>query len=271
MKQNKNIFHIFAVSDATGELAHNLAIAASRQFVGIDAKIWRKSRVSTKKKIKDVMADAKKRNGVILFTMVSNLLRRQMLSEAKKQGMVAMDIMGPALDMLSHYFHKHPSREPGLQYRITQDYFKRTESVEFAVRHDDGLDLKGLAQADIILMGISRTSKTPLSIYLAYHGYRCANVPIVVGVPIPEQVYKLDRKKMVGLIVSPDKLMEMRTMRLQKLGRSDQEHYAQIENIEKELAHAKEIFATLEGMKVVDVTGKAIEEVAVEIINELDL
>lgn len=263
----KQAFTIYAVSDATGDLAHHLAIAASLQFGDVEIKVLRKMKVASEKKIRDLIADAKRKNAVILFTMVDQDMRRMTLTEAAKEGVVAMDVLGPVLDMLSHYVHKLPSHEPGLQYRVTQDYYRRTEAVEFAVRHDDGLGLENIEQADIVLLGVSRTSKTPLSIYLAYHGYRCASIPIVSGAPLPAKVMGLDRKKMVGLIISPEKLASHRSTRLRNLGRSDSENYAKPEHIEAELRFCRELFSQLEGITVMDVTGKAIEEVAAEIIN----
>lgn len=258
-------FTIFAVSDATGELAHNLAVAASRQFEGIAAKIVRRGRILAAK-IPVLIEEVKKKHGVILFTMVSTELRQMLLTEAKKEGIVAMDIMGPSLDMLANYFHKLPSTEPGLQYKVTRDYYKRTEAIEFSVRHDEGLGLDTLEQADIIILGISRTSKTPLSVYLAYHGYRSANIPIIPGVPIPDKLVGCDRKKMVGLTRSWEDLASHRSTRLKKMGRPESEQYAQKEHIEKELAYGQEVFEKLGVPLIVDVGGKAIEEVASEII-----
>jgi [pyruvate, water dikinase]-phosphate phosphotransferase / [pyruvate, water dikinase] kinase len=261
-------FAIYAVSDATGELAVNLATSAIGQFPEIDVEIIRRPGITHVKKLEEVVAEVKKRHAVILFTMVSNELRREMLTIAKRENVIAMDIMGPALDMLANYFHQLPSSEPGLQYGVTRDYFNRTEAVEYATRHDEGLGVDDLESADIILIGISRTSKTPLSIYLAYQGYRTANMPIVVGVPLPQKIFELDYKKLVGLIVSPDRLMVFRSSRLKNLGRPDSEQYAQREHIEKELAYAKEIFSKLPGITIVDVTGKAIEEIASEILHD---
>lgn len=264
-------FQVYAVSDATGSLSNNLAIAAIRQFADIKAKVIRRARINTQEQIALVVAEAKQNHGVIVFTMVSQECRRLLLTEAKKEEVVAMDVMGPTLDMLSHYFHKLPSDEPGLQYKVTQDYFKRTEAMEFAVGHDDGLGLETIHQADIILLGISRTSKTPLSIYLAFQGYRAANVPVVKGIPFPEKLFEIDKKKLVGLIVSPEKLALVRSTRLKKLGRPDSEDYAQTEHIEEELAYAREVFRKIGDIPVIDVTGKAIEEIASEIVNQLRL
>jgi len=267
----KKPFKIFTVSDATGDLANSLAIAAAGQFPEIKAEVVRRPLITTQGEIARVVSETLEVQGIILFTMVSHELRGIVLSEAKKQGVVAMDIMGPALDMLSNYFHELPSDEPGLQYKRTRDYYKRTEAVEFAVRHDDGLGMETIDQADIVLLGISRTSKTPLSIYMAYHGHRCANVPLVKGIPIPDKLGEIDRKKLVGLVLSAEKLAEMRSSRLKKLGRPSTEDYAQIEHVQDELKHAQEIFKKLKVDIVVDVTGKAIEEIAADILHELKL
>ncbi len=264
-----NSFIVLAASDATGGLAQNLAVAAVRQFKDINVRISRRGRIVSREQIVTLVSEAKEKQAVIVFTMVSQAVRRELLSEAKKEGVVAMDVMGPVLDMLSHYFHRLPSDEPGLQYKATQDYYKRTEAVEFAVRHDDGLGLETIHEADIILLGISRTSKTPLSIYLAFQGYRCANVPIVREMPLAEKIYELDRKKMFGLVVSSEKLASVRSTRLKKLGRPDSENYAQLDHIEEELKCAREVFGKLGGIPVIDVTGKATEEVASEILHFL--
>lgn len=263
-------FTLFAASDATGELAHNLAVAASRQFEGVSVKIVRRGRVPLAK-IPALVEEVKKKQGIILFTMVSTELRQALLAEAKKEGVVAMDIMGPALDMLAHYFHTLPSTEPGLQYKVTQDYYKRTEAIDFSVRHDEGLGLETLDQADIILLGISRTSKTPLSVYLAYHGYRCANIPVIPGIPIPDKLVEMDRKKMVGLTRSSEDLATHRSTRLKKMGRPESEQYAQKEHIEKELAYAREVFEKLGVPLIINVGGKATEEVASEIISAMGI
>lgn len=267
----ENSFQIFAVSDATGKLAYELAVAASRQFEGINVKIVRRPKVTSVDAVHKVVGEAGQNHGVILFTMVSQELRRELLSYAKEAGIVAMDVMGPALDLLSNYFHKLPSAEPGLQYKTTKDYYNRTEAVEFAVKHDDGLGIDTIDQADIILLGVSRCSKTPLSIYLAYQGYRCANVPIVLGTTLPEKIFTMGRKRMVGLTVSADDLSTTRSARLKKLGRPESELYAQKEHVEQELACAAEVFDRLKGIPVIDVTGKAIEEITAEILHVLSL
>lgn len=263
-------FTIFALSDATGELAHNTAVAAVNQFPQHDTRIVRVSKIKNIEQVADYVKKAREVHGVILFTFVSAEMRQGMLALAAKHNIVAIDIMGPTLGALSTYFHTLPSPEPGLQYKMTQHYFQRTEAMEFTVKHDDGLGLNTIDGADIILLGISRTSKTPLSIYLAYHGFRCANLPVVKDIPLPMAVTHVDRRKLIALTIDAKKLATIRATRLRKLGRPETELYANLNYIKEEIEYAIRLFREL-NVGVIDVTGKAIEETATEIIHLLKL
>lgn len=263
-------FTVLALSDATGELAHMLSVAAVNQFDQHKAKIIRVPKMTGTEKIKQYVVQAKACHGVIIFTFVSSEMRQEVLRLAKEHEVVAIDVMGPTLDALANYFHELPSTEPGLQYKMTRHYFERTEAVEFTVKHDDGLGLDTIQGADILLLGISRTSKTPLSIYLAYHGFRCANIPIIKDMTLPAIVKTFAPSKMIGLTVSAAKLATIRAMRLKKLGRSEAEAYASLEHIQSEISYANRIFQDL-NLHTIDVTSKAIEETASEIINILKL
>lgn len=267
---SSSTFTILALSDATGELAHNLAISAIKQFPKHNAHIIKVPKIHDSSGLKKHVLHAKECHGVIVFTFVSNEMRQELLSLAKENEIIAIDVLGPILGALSNYFHELPSPEPGLQYKLTQNYFKRTEAVEFTVKHDDGLGLDSIVNADVVLLGVSRTSKTPLSIYLAYQGYRCANIPIVKGVPLPKIFSQLNPRRLVGLTVAPLKLAMIRGERLKKLGRPETEVYAQVDHVKDELHFANHLFQDL-GILVVDVTGKAIEETASDIINTLKI
>lgn len=263
-------FTIFAVSDATGEQSKKLVEWALLQFSGYDVKIIRIPRVNSEALIDECVQRAKLCQGIIAFTFVAPEMREKILKKGGKEGVVVIDILGPILGALSNYFHVLPSAEPGLQYKLTENYFKRTDALEFAVKHDDGMGLDALDKSDVLILGVSRTSKTPLSIFMAYHGYRCANVPIVNKIELPPSIKKFPQDRLVGLTIAPQKLMMIRTERLKKLGRSENESYAQLENIRDEINYATRIFREL-GAYVVDVTGKAIEETATDIINRLKL
>lgn len=263
-------FNVYALSDATGDLAHTLAVAAINQFPEHNCKIIRVSKLSEKHKLEEYVLKAKESSGVIMFTFVTSEMRNTMLDLCKQHDVVAVDILGPTLTTLASYLHTLPSSEPGLQYRLTQNYFKRTEAVEFSVKHDDGLGLSSIESADIIVLGISRTSKTPLSVYLAYQGYRCANIPIVKDIPLPENILKLDRSKMIALTIDAEKLASIRAARLQKLGRPDNESYAKMAHIKDEINYGIQLYRSLR-IPVIDVTSKAIEETASEILLQLKL
>lgn len=266
MVQQAPTYHIFAVSDATGELAMNLSFAALRQFKIENVNIVRKARVTDHPKMVHVIGEAKKKHAIIIFTFVGQHLREQFLEECSKQQVVAVDIMGPVMDVFTTYLHSHPSDEPGLKYKLTNEYFRRQEAIEFTVKHDDGMGLDTIGQADIVLIGISRTSKTPLSVYLAFRGHKVANIPLVREVPIPQELEHVDKSKMVGLTINPEKLVQLRETRLIKLGRPLSEEYASFDRINEELDYARRVFDQLGNIPAIDVTAKAIEEIATEVL-----
>ncbi len=259
-------YYLYAVSDATGEMAMNIAFAALRQFKIDNVKIVRKAKVVDSNKIKQVVAEAKKNHGIVIHTFVSKELRSDFHHEAEKEGLVALDIMGPVLNVLTTYFHATPSDEPGLKYRVTKDYYKRQEAVDFTVKHDDAMGLDTLDQSDIVILGISRTSKTPLCIYMAYRGYKVANVPIIKDVPVPKELKQVDKSKMVCLTISPQKLVQLRESRLMKLGRPLSEEYANINRVNEELEYCRSYLDEIGDIPMIDVTDKAIEEIASEIL-----
>ncbi len=271
MAQVPEHYTVIALSDATGQLAMNIAYAAVRQFEQDRVTILRRSSIKSAERIREVIDEAKTKQGIVVFTLVSIELRRSLADYAQKKGVIAIDLMGPVMNVLSAYFHKTPSDEPGLKYQMTSEYYQRTEAVDFSVKHDDGLGAATLADAQVLLLGISRTGKTPLSIYLAHQGYRVANIPIVMNLSLPSEVTAVDRKKMVGLTVSPEKLAQLRSARLKKLGRPDTEDYAKLSFIREECQYAQNLFRQLGHIPTIDVTEKAIEEIATEIQRILSL
>ncbi len=258
---------IYAVSDATGELVLSLTNAAVRQFKKEGVPVLQRTRVRSAERALGVVQEAHDTKGCIIFTFVSKNLRQIIMKTAQDMGVLAIDVMGPVLDSLAGFLQITPSDEPGLRHDFSSNYFKRNEAIEFSVKHDDGLGLDTIRNADIILVGISRTSKTPLSIYLSYRGYKTANVPLVRGVPIPSVLHLVDPSKLVGLTISPEKLVDLRTSRLAKLGVGHMENYANLENIKQEIKYANLIFQTLKVKAVIDVTSKAIEEVASDVLS----
>jgi regulator of PEP synthase PpsR (kinase-PPPase family) len=263
---NGQSYNIFAVSDATGEMAMNVAIAALRQFKVDNVNIVRKARVTDLQKMKDVIQEAKRKHAIIVFTFVGLEERKQFLEECGRGRVVSVDLMGPVMDVFTSFLHSAPSSEPGLKYKHTSEYFRRQEAIEFTVKHDDGMGLDTLAQADIVLLGISRTSKTPLSIYLSYRGYKVANIPLVINVPLPQELEQVDRSKILGLTINTEKLVQLRETRLVKLGRPLSEEYASHDRVADEMAYARKVFDQMGSVPVIDVTGKAIEEIATEVL-----
>lgn len=252
---------VYVLSDSVGETAEQVIKAGLSQFNNGEYKIRRIPYVEDKKTIDDTVQIAKENQGIIGFTLVDPSLRNYVNEQAKASHIEAIDIMGPMLKSMEHVFERKPHLKPGLVHKLDEDYFKRVEAIEFAVKYDDGRDSRGISRADIILIGVSRTSKTPLSQYLAHKRLKVANVPIVPEVDPPEELYEVDREKCVGLKISPEKLYEIRMERLKSLGLGNQATYANIERIHQEIAYFDTIVSKI-GCTMIDVSNKAVEETA---------
>lgn len=257
--------YILIVSDGTGETAYHLLRAAARQF-DTDVLITRYSNVREKAQIDEIIKAVRSSHTLIVHTLASPELRKYMAKQASGDGVDHLDVFGPILQKLSEFFEKKPVAQPGLLHQVDDEYFERVEAIEFAIRHDDGHSVEDLDQADIILVGVSRTSKTPLSIYLAQEGWRVANLPISVGSRLPSKLFEVDQHKVVGLVVDPERLAEARRARVEQLG-IDGSSYADTERIRAELKYAREIFRQNPSWPVIDVTGKSIEEVSQEVLD----
>lgn len=252
---------IIIVSDSVGETADLVIRAGLSQFKVENYQIQRIPYVEDKKMIDETLETALDNEAIIGFTLVDPSLRHYLLNKAKQLQIDAIDIIGPVLDVMERTFKVEPELEPGLLYKLDKDYFKRVEAIEFAVRYDDGRDSRGITCADIVLIGISRTSKTPLSQYLAHKRYRVANVPLVPEVDPPEELFTIDPSKCIGLKTNIKKLNEIRKERLKALGLDDNAVYATKKRIEEELQYFDKIVNKI-GCKVIDVSNMAIEETA---------
>lgn len=257
--ENKTIVYI--VSDSVGETAELVIKAGLSQFTTEKYHIRRIPYVDDLETIDEALQLIAKKKGLIGFTLVAPKLRKHLTKQAEKLNIVAIDIMGPILEAMEQVFQKPPLFKPGLIHKLDEDYFKRVEAIEFAVEYDDGQDTRGIERADIILIGVSRTSKTPLSQYLALKCLKVANVPIVPEVDPPPELFKIDPDKCIGLLISPEKLNSIRKERLKSLGLGDQAKYANMDRIDEELSYFNEIVERI-GCKVVDVSNKAVEETA---------
>lgn len=255
---------VYVLSDSVGETADLVIKAGLSQFNNGEYKVQRIPYVEDKQTIDDALVMAKEQQGIIGFTLVDPELRHHLNIEAGKLEVEAIDIMGPMMDAMERLFGK-PRLEPGLVHKLDEDYFKRVEAIEFAVKYDDGRDPRGIARADIILIGVSRTSKTPLSQYLAHKRLKVANVPIVPEVDPPEELFEVNPDKCIGLRITSEKLNDIRKERLKALGLGDQATYANMDRIHQELDYFDRIVGKI-GCSVVDVSNKAVEETANSIL-----
>jgi regulator of PEP synthase PpsR (kinase-PPPase family) len=266
------LFHIFIVSDATGETAEKMTRAVLSQFKGQPVRITRHSNVRTQGQIQELLQQVEAERGLVVYTMVSGAMREWIHQEAAKRSIPAVDLLGPLLDQMATAFHAKPESEPGLLHRVDQAYFKRIEAIQFAVKHDDGQNLPTLDQAELVLVGVSRTGKTPLSMYLAQYGYKVANIPILPGRALPRQLFSIEQNKVVGLMIAHDKLLQIRKARLSRLQPNLQPgwDYAERSAIISELEHAREFYRQHPEWPMVDVTVRAVEEVASEILSIME-
>ena len=264
------MYKIFAVSDATGKTANRVLYAALAQFDRQEVEIVQYGDVRSVARIREIFDEAAREGGFIVHTLVSEELRIHMLDEGRKFNVTTIDLMGPLLIRLAAWFETQPKSQPGLFHIIDEEYDRRIEAIEFTVKHDDGQEPRNLGQADIVLVGISRTSKTPLSIYLAHRGWKVANVPLVQGIDPPEQLFEVDPKRIAGLVIDPQRLVEVRAARLKNLGQDPKAAYADYEEIEQELRFAKRFFRQ-HPWAVIDVSAKAVEETANEVLVRLGL
>ncbi|MFB6465778.1 pyruvate, water dikinase regulatory protein [Cytobacillus sp. Hz8] len=252
---------IYVVSDSVGETAELVTKAAISQFPLNDVTIKRFPYVEDQSNINEVISLVKMDHGMIAYTLVKPDIRSYMREKAEKENIHAIDIIGPLMDQIQSICKQTPLFEPGLVRKLDDEYFKKVEAIEFAVKYDDGRDPRGILKADIVLVGVSRTSKTPLSQYLALKRLKVANVPLVPEVDPPEELFQVPAEKCFGLKISPDKLNQIRRERLISLGLNDQASYANLERIKTEMTYFEKITSKI-GCKVVDVTNKAVEETA---------
>lgn len=262
-----NIPVIYVVSDSVGETAELVTKAAVSQFNGSNATIKRFPYVEDLSDIDEAISLVKMDNGMIAYTLVKPEMREYIRERSKKEGIYACDIIGPMIDQIQASSGLKPLYEPGLVRKLDEDYFKKIEAIEFAVKYDDGRDPRGIVKADIVLVGVSRTSKTPLSQYLAHKRLKVANVPIVPEVEPPEELFQIHPDKIFGLKISSRKLIEIRRERLLSLGLNDTASYANMNRIQEELDYFEKIVAKI-GCNIIDVTNKAVEETANLILSD---
>ncbi len=256
---------VFIVSDSIGETAEMVVRAAATQFDSGNIEIRQIPNIADKEVLTSIVQQARENNFLIAYTLVLEELEEHLRREADQAGVVCVDLLGPIIAALETASQLTPKREPGLLRKVDEMYYRRVEAVEFAVRYDDGKDPRGITQADIVLVGVSRTSKTPLSMYLANKRLKVANVPLVPEVSPPEELFQAERGKVIGLVINPELLNNIRVERLKTLGLAGQANYAKFERILEELEYSDAIMKKL-GCPVIDVTNRAVEETASKIL-----
>lgn len=257
---------IFIISDGTGETAATIIRAALVQYPDKDTHIHRHKNVRSESQVEAIIEDAFEQKALVLHTVVSPSLRKQITSLCSEKGLSVVDLLGPLLNVLDNYLGENKSgHQAGLLRAVDERYYKRIEAIEFTVKRDDGKHLDNLEEADIILVGVSRTSKTPLSIFLSHKGWKVVNVPIVLNTPLPEEIFKVDQRKIVGLIIEPESLKKFRSNRLQRFGQDPGGEYASFSYINKEIEYSLSIFKENRRWPVFNVTERALEETATEI------
>jgi regulator of PEP synthase PpsR (kinase-PPPase family) len=257
------LHQIFVASDGTGRTAEQAVRAAMTQFAEQEIEILRFSDIRTKQQIQQLVHQAVEMKAFIVHTLVSDKLREELFRVARMHDIETIDLMGPLLDRMTEQFSVNPSEQPGLFRTINDSYFRRIETMQFAFNHDDGKRVEEIKKAEIVLLGVSRTFKTPLSIFLAFKLWFVANVPIVLGIPMPEIIYHIPPRGF-----SPEhlyRLAQLRRARQDRLGGTPND-YANPDYVRRECTYATQIFSSQPIWQRVNVTSKAIEEIASEII-----
>jgi [pyruvate, water dikinase]-phosphate phosphotransferase / [pyruvate, water dikinase] kinase len=252
---------VYICSDSVGETAEAVAMATLRQFHGETARIKRFSQIRHEDEIRRMMEEAAAVGGFVGYTLVQPELREMIKGESIRLEVRVVDILGPMMQAYMDTYGDAPSWKPGMLHKLDEDYFRRVDAMEFAVKYDDGKDAAGLLLADVVLVGVSRTSKTPLSIFLAHKGIKAANLPVIPEVKPPVELFRINPNRLFGLTMDPEHMQHIRAERLKAVGLPGGSRYAAQERVAEELAYADELMASL-NCRIIDVTNKAIEETA---------
>lgn len=253
------------MSDSSGETAAHVAQAALVQFPPGFASIYRLPQIRSCQQISTLIREISTGRSLIAYTLVLPEYREALENEARAAGVPTLDLLGPLISRISGLTNTQPLSQPGRLHQLDETYFRRMEAVNFAVRYDDGKNPEGITGADIILVGLSRTSKTPNCMYLAQHyALKAANCPIVMGVDPPKALFNVSARKIIGLTIDPHLLQNLRSSRAQVIGMPSDTQYSDLEEIKAEVQYARRIFRELK-CHIIDVSSKAIEETSSEI------
>ena len=263
MKFKKKQVQVLIVSDATGITAERVISAALVQFEDIRPTYKKFSYVQTKEKIDEVLREAEKHDVIVIYSLVSEELRKYFARKKRKREIYTIDLLGPLLKRIGRQLNVMPVSRPGLYKGLAEESLRLSESIDFTLKHDDGQNMETLYDADLIILGVSRTSKTPTSLYLSCNNnLKVANIPIIPNETPPEQIFTVKTRK-VGFTISPEKVAIIRKKRFSYAGPSD---YIDIRSIRREILYSHKIFRNIKGLKIIDVTNSSIEEIAEQIV-----
>jgi regulator of PEP synthase PpsR (kinase-PPPase family) len=261
-------FHVHLVSDSTGETLNAMARAVCARFENVLPIEHYYALVRSPRQLERALADIEDAPGMVMHTIVDDTLRAALEEGCRRLDMPCIAALDPLVSALSRYLGASLTRRVGAQHALDTDYFNRMDALNYAIGHDDGQGGQELDQADVVLVGVSRTSKTPTCIYLAHRGIRAANFPLVPGRPVPEALTRLSSALVVGLTVSPDRLIQIRRNRLLSLKESRDTAYTDTEAVREEVVQARRLYER-QGWPVIDVTRRSVEETAAAILNLL--
>jgi regulator of PEP synthase PpsR (kinase-PPPase family) len=265
---SKKVINLHLVSDSTGETLTSVSRAALSQFEGVDAVDFIWPLVRTKAQLDRVLEAIQQSPGIVLYTILHDDLVENLRKKCFELKIPCIPVLSHIIAEFSGYLGMNISHTVGRQHLLDNEYFSRVEAISYTITHDDGQSAWDLYDADIVLIGVSRTSKSPTSIYLSCRGYKTANIPFVSIETIPQTVYDLKKPLVVGLTINPEKLIQIRQTRLTSLGHESESDYIDIEAVKDELAESRKLFAKL-SCPIIDVTKRSVEETAAKIIHLL--
>lgn len=260
----RGVLNVYIISDSTGETAQTFAKSVVTHFPNVNFNVNRKFNIDSENKI-DKIVEKIPEKSIIIQTIAEKKLEEYVKEKALEKNIEVIDILGPALSLFEEVTGEKALREKKLTRKLSKDYFSMIEAIEFAVKYDDGKDKRGIKEADIVLLGVSRTSKTPVTMLLATKDFKVYNLPLVPEIRLPEEVFDIDPKRIIGLTINPDKLSKIREDRSKGLGINSKSDYFDKERINRELEYAKEVFEDLD-CKVIDVTLNTIEQTATDVL-----
>jgi hypothetical protein len=265
---HRQFFHMHLVSDATGETLNTVARAAAAYYAGYQPIEHIYALVRTSKQLDRVVAEIERQPGIVLFTIADKALRQDLEQRCDALSIPSISILDPVINSLAAYLNAESRPHPGGQHTLNAEYFRRIDALNYSLIHDDGQHLDDLDSADVVLVGVSRSSKTPTSIYLANRGVKTANIPLIPGIPYPPQLDSITRPLVVGLIASAERIAQIRRHRLLTLHETRETDYVDRQAITAELVNMKQLCAR-HNWPVIDVTRRSIEETAAAILNLL--